>query len=285
MRRLFFLFATLSLVCAFKNVASATDPPRRVVVIVMENKEYSSIIDNPDAPYINGLADQYALATSYYANHHPSLPNYLDIVAGSNMGIKDDGESYVLSGNFLGRQLYSAGFVERVHAESMPSSETYDRPCKFPTSGSYKKRHNPYSYWDWIQGVNGFGAHCYMVLPYSKFYPDNLKAFTLIVPNICHDMHDCSIATGDAWLKTNVPPILSNMSGGDILILTFDEGSTTQYGGGHVVTIVAGPGARTHFTDSTFYTHYSLLRTIEDIFSLPCLRNACSANSMSNMLQ
>src|SRR5215813_14410339 len=101
MRKLFlsevFLFVSL-----FTNLLNATEPPRHVVVIVMENKEYSAIIGSPDAPYINSLANNNALATSYYANEHPSLPNYLDMVAGSDMGVKDDHESYVLSGNFLG---------------------------------------------------------------------------------------------------------------------------------------------------------------------------------------
>src|SRR5467141_2447110 len=51
--------------------------PSHVVVIVMENKEYGDVIGQPSAPYINGLARRYALATNFYAVSHPSLPNYL----------------------------------------------------------------------------------------------------------------------------------------------------------------------------------------------------------------
>src|SRR5947209_2257454 len=57
--------------------------PSHVVIVVMENKEYGSVIGNPDAPYVNGLARRYGLATAYFAVSHPSLPNYLALVGGS----------------------------------------------------------------------------------------------------------------------------------------------------------------------------------------------------------
>jgi hypothetical protein len=259
-------------------------PPRRIVVIVMENREYSSILGAASAPYINSLANTYALATNYYANEHPSLPDYFHIVAGSNMGIHDDGENYVLTGPFLGKQLKNAGYANAAYAESLPAIANSQRPCTFPSSGLYRKKHEPYAYWDWIQGVNGKTQHCSMVQPYTKFDPANLKGFSLITPNMCNDMHDCSISTGDNWLKANIPPILAHMARKDFLVLTWDEGTTNAFGGGHVVTIFAGPGAKKNFKDATFYTHHSLLRTIENIFGVACLRGACNTTAMSNML-
>src|SRR5439155_20038957 len=61
-----------------------------VVTIVMENEESSSLIGNSDAPYINGLANSYGLATQYFGVSQPSLPNYLDLTAGSTFGIASD---------------------------------------------------------------------------------------------------------------------------------------------------------------------------------------------------
>jgi hypothetical protein len=107
----------------------------------------------------------------------------------------------------------------------------------------------------------------------------------MISPNTCNDMHDCGISVGDQWLQANVPAILSNMKGKDLLIITWDEGRDEQRGGGHVATIIAGPGAKSKFKDRTTYTHDSLLRTIEDIFQLPCLINACTARPMTRMLR
>src|SRR5260370_38713296 len=55
----------------------------KVIVILMENEEYSSIIGDPSAPYINSLAAGGALATQYDAVSHPSLPNYLALTGGA----------------------------------------------------------------------------------------------------------------------------------------------------------------------------------------------------------
>src|SRR5260370_8194047 len=59
----------------------------KVIVILMENEEYSSIIGDPSAPYINSLAAGGALATQYDAVSHPSLPNYLALTAGATLAV------------------------------------------------------------------------------------------------------------------------------------------------------------------------------------------------------
>ncbi len=267
------------------SYSATLNPPRHIVVIIFENKEYSSIIGNSHAPYINSLANSYALATQYYARHHPSLPNYLEFVAGSNMGVTDDKEGHVLSGQFLGRQLHEAGYSSALYAESLPGWETSQRPCKYQSQDKYVKRHNPFAFWDWVEGLNGVSNHCGMVKTMGAFKPDRLKGLTVIIPNICNDMHNCGISTGDQWLKNHAPTILNHMHSGDFLVVTWDEGSTDKYGGGHVATIFAGPRSKKHFKDGHFYTTDSLLRTIENIFRVPCLRNACKASGMANMLQ
>src|SRR5580704_14573171 len=63
-----------------------------VFVIVMENHGYQQIIDNPNEPYLNSLiaSKKVNLATNYFAVGHPSLTNYLEIVGGSNFGIRSD---------------------------------------------------------------------------------------------------------------------------------------------------------------------------------------------------
>ena len=61
------------------------------MVIMMENKSYDEVVGQASQPYTNGLADGYGSATCSYAFGHPSLPNYLDLVSGSNQGVTDDG--------------------------------------------------------------------------------------------------------------------------------------------------------------------------------------------------
>jgi hypothetical protein len=94
-------------------------------------------------------------------------------------------------------------------------------------------------------------------------------------------MHDCSVSTGDAWLKSFVPKILASTeyrNGNLVLFLTFDESNSSS--SNRVATIVVGPTVPAGTRVSTSFNHYSLLRTAESILGVPCLSNACNATSM-----
>jgi len=58
----------------------------------MENHGYQQVVNNPNEPYLNSLIanGKVNLATKYFAVGHPSLTNYLEIVGGSNFGIRSD---------------------------------------------------------------------------------------------------------------------------------------------------------------------------------------------------
>jgi hypothetical protein len=243
-----------------------------IVVIVMENKEYNQIIGSSQAPYINTLANQYTLLTQYYAILHPSMPNYLTFTGGSNFGRKENCTNCFVDAANLGDQLENAGLSWKTYQESMPS------PCFLGDAYPYAQKHNGFIYYRNIKdNATRCRAH---VVPYSQFSIDmnsgNLPKFSLITPNMCNDMHDCPISTGDGWLAREVPPILSHLGTNGILIVTFDEGTTnagccTLAKGGRIVTIIAGPGARLRTRINTPVDHYSLLRLIEDNWSLPHL--------------
>src|SRR5579883_1848519 len=94
---------------------------RHVFVIVMENKEYDDIIGSPNAPYLNHLAATYGLATEYFANYHPSLPNYLELISGANQGITDDCGTCSVDAPNLVDQLEAHGKTWRAYMEDLPS--------------------------------------------------------------------------------------------------------------------------------------------------------------------
>ena len=77
----------------------------------------------------------------------------------------------------------------------------------------------------------------------------------------------------------------SAFADGGVIFLTWDEGSTSTGGGGKVVTIVISPLAKPGFSSATAHNHYSLVRTIEDGWGMPCLVNACSANNLSEFFR
>ena len=100
-----------------------------------------------------------------------------------------------------------------------------------------------------------------------------------VVPNMCHDMHDCSVATGDSFLKRFVTPITANPAfAHTLVVVTFDEGTDAAGGGGRIATILVGPMVRRGARSTVAHNHYSLLRTIENLWGLGCLRNSCTAN-------
>ncbi len=244
----------------------------------MENKEYGSIIGNTAAPYINGLASRYGLATNYDAVAHPSEPNYLALWSGSTQGVTDDG-TYDLSATNLSDQLLATGRTWKVFAQNVPTGcytgATASGGADGP--GTYVRRHEPaISFTD----VSREAARCSNITDFSHFDP-GAADLELIVPNTCNDMHDCSVAAGDAWLSSFVPRILSSGAFTDsVLFITWDEGTTSTGGGGHVATLVISPLTRAGMRSATWHDHYSLLRTVEDAWGLGCLAQTCGANDM-----
>jgi hypothetical protein len=236
-----------------------------VVVVVFENKEDSSIAGNTDAPTFNALARRYATLTEYDAVAHPSLPNYLALVSGSTHGISSDCTDCVVRARSLADTLAAAGKTWKTYAEDLP----------YPgftggSAGRYAKKHDPFLY---FRDVADSRARRDRVVPFTQFGRDlarrRLPDFSLLIPNLCDDMHDCSVATGDAWLKSHVVPLLhSTELRGGVVFVVFDEGSSDTGGGGHVEALALGPTVRhgSRFTRST--NHYGLLRTIEDAWHL-----------------
>ena len=95
-------------------------------------------------------------------------------------------------------------------------------------------------------------------------------------------MHSSSVAAGDDFLKVFVPQITGSAAfNNSVVFVTFDEGSTSVNGGGHIMTMVITPNMTAGYKSSAAYTHYSMLRTIEQAWGLPYLGSASSASSMA----
>ena len=248
----------------------------------MENHSYSSIIGSSSAPYENQIAHKCGLASNYYAVSHPSLPNYVALTSGSTQGITDDSgpSSHKLDVQSIYHQVYPSA---KAYDESMPSK------CDLSDSGNYAVRHNPWAYYvngnvgpqrtqcqanDVPLGTTASGAL------HSDVANGTLPKFSFVTPNLCDDMHDCSVATGDAWLAKFVPFVLAGSNyrtGHLVVVITFDEGGG---GGNQVYTAVISPYTAAGTVNSTHFTHYSLLRTTEEILHVPLIGSAASAASM-----
>jgi phospholipase C len=248
-----------------------------IVLILLENKSYSSVIGASSMPHLNDLARKNVLLANYFAVAHPSLPNYIALVSGTTADISSDCTKCFVNVPNLADLLDASGHTWKTYQEDMPS------PCYVGDAKPYYQKHDPFIYFDSIR-LNS--ARCSRsVVPLSSLKADlvsnQLPSFALIMPNNCNSSHSCSAKTADDWLYSMVNQLQSSPALGkkSLIIVTFDEGSEKSKasccglpsGGGQVATILISPLAKQGFQDNTAYSHYSLLKTILTAWKLPDL--------------
>jgi phospholipase C len=263
-------------------IAGAVDPcvgappPSRwqhVIWIWFENKPSTAVIGSSSAPYLNQLTRSCELATDYHGVAHPSLPNYIAATSGSTHGIADDAapDQHPIAGPSLFGQVGSSGGQWRSYQESMPSA------CALQPQGTYAVKHNPAAYYTDIRTQCGRSDVSLGALT-ADLRADALPTFAFVAPNLCSDMHDCPVATGDAWLRSVLPTILESPSyqdGTTAIFLTWDEDDSAH---GNLVPLIAiAPSVRPGAITGVRTDHYSLLRTTEDMLGLPPLGAAATA--------
>jgi len=234
-------------------------------MVIMENRSFGQIVGNPSAPFINSLVNDVSTATMTQSHGltHPSQPNYIMLFSGSSQGVTTNNLPAPLpfSTINLGSSLIQSGKSFIGYSEDLPSvgytGEVY---------GSYARKHNPWVNWQGT-GLNGIPAISNK--PFSDFPSDysQLPAFSIVVPNQNNDMHDGTIATGDAWLQSHLAGYIQwCRQHNSLFILTFDEddGSSNN----RILTLFTGANVQGGNYAQTI-THYNVLRTLEELYQLP----------------
>ncbi|WP_371479049.1 alkaline phosphatase family protein [Kitasatospora sp. NBC_00315] len=233
--------------------------PDHVIVVVMENHAYSQVIGSSSAPYINNtLKAGGANLTASYGLTHPSEPNYYMLFSGSAQGRTDDSCVGVgsISAPNLGSELIAAGKTWGSYNETLPSQGS--TVC---SSGNYAQKHNP---WFGFGNVPTNTAYTFAQFPtdYTK-----LPKVSFVVPNLCSDMHDCSVSTGDTWIKNNLGAYATwAQTHNSLLVVTFDEDN--KLSGNKIPTVLYGQHVTAGSSSGTTYNHYNVLRTLEDLAGL-----------------
>ena len=248
-----------------------------VFVVVFENKEVGSILGSRSAPTFNLYARTYARLTQSYAVAHPSLPNYLALVSGSTFGIRSDCTECLVAARSLADTIEASGLSWKTYAESLPRAGYLGA-----VSGRYAKKHDPFAY---FRAIAGDPERARRIVPLGELSSDlaagTLPDFAVVVPNLCNSMHDCSVGVGDRWLRRTVGPLLHLPR--TVVFVTFDEGTSSVRGGGHITTLAVGTAVQRHAVFTRLTTHYGLLRTIEDAWGLPRLGASARARPITGI--
>jgi uncharacterized protein YjdB len=231
-----------------------------VFIVTEENTDYVDVIGSSSMPYLNGLAQQYGLATQYYANTHPSIGNYFELATGQIL-TNNDGSSTIENVPNIVRSLVGAGKTWKSYAESIPNA------CYLGgDTGNYARKHNIFPL---LSDVANDPVQACNNVPFTQFATDlangRLPAFSNIVPNLCNDAHDCSLSTADTWLRNNIDPLINSATfqQDGLLIIVFDEaGGDNTNGGGRVVWVAVSPKSKRGYQSTTLYQHPSTLRLI-----------------------
>ena len=284
-----------------------------IFVLVEENHGFGSIIGNPYAPTFNQLASTYGLATHYFGAIHPSEGNYVALTGANSYGIADDNPYYThtIHNPSIVDQLEGAGLSWKGYFQSMPyagfKGVCYPVNCTGPL---YASKHNGFLNFVLVQKNP---SELQKLVPITRLTTDlqngNVPNYSFIAPDECHDMHGAPpfcvspgkpgsptdniiVKKGDDYAKGIVNQIMSSSTwsqGNNAIIITWDEGNNkggccdALPGGGHVVTIVITNHGPRGIQDGTYYNHYSLVATIEQVFGLSCLQYTCDTAKVKPM--
>ncbi len=268
---------------------TATAPTKyaHVIWIWMDSKNYSQVIPNSSAPYTNALVNQCGSATNHYQLTKISLANYIGATSGGTQSITDNlkPSSYDLKVNNLFRQIRASGMTEKSYQESMSSN------CQLSNSGSYVTHHNPAAYYNGDSGRDRSACQKNSVSLGSvnvstgdvtgnlmnDLKNNTLPTFSFITPNTCNNSYSCSVATGDKWLKAVMTKIINSnayKASNTAVVIMYDKYSP-------VPNVVVAPSIKSGTKSAKSFTHYSLLRTTEEMLGINTfLGGASSAASM-----
>ena len=278
--RNFLFLVVIALVMSFLNhlpggsldaQAATAGHFKKVMVVILENTNFDDAVSQP---FLSKLIKNGAFLQNFYAEAHPSQPNYLALISGSTQGVKSDA-IVNLSGRHVGDLLEEKGLDWKVYAEQYPGN------CFLKaTSGTYVRKHTPFLS---FKNVSGDPRRCEKMVEAGALADDiksgQIPPFSLYIPDMNNDGHDTGVAYADKWLSKAFGPLIADPSfmKDMLLVVTFDESEGN--GANHVFTVMYGNTVAPGSVSDVKYTHYSLLRTVEDELGLGTLNASDSKAS------
>ena len=257
----------------------------RVLIIALENVDYERAIQDPN---LLTLAARGASFTNFHALFHPSYPNYLAMIAGTDFGLNrrgsffgdrqlnfpDDAEHRTIADRLIGGGLDFKQYAEELPEGTCPWNISVQHTAE--KRGNYVRRHVPFMSFRSVQQ-----KWCDRVIRVDSSKADNffrqdatkgLVAYSFYTPNTNHDGHDTNAQVAGAWVKKFLDETFpEKLRQGTLVIVTFDESGGNE--DNRVYTLFLGDMVKpANQQDPSalgkYYNHYSVLRTIEDNFGL-----------------
>ncbi|KAL2072992.1 hypothetical protein VTL71DRAFT_10316 [Oculimacula yallundae] len=282
--RVFFLLASATITAAAYVKGQAFD---RFITIWLEKQDFSKVSENAD---IVALRKQGVLLTNYYGLSHPSQPNYIASICGDYFGLNHDGLIKIPSNVSTVVDLFDAKNIEwKGYFESLPGPGYMGEGSTSSdgTGWDYVRQHNPFVSFDRIRQN---GTRLLRLQDFSSFHRDveanTLPQYSFLSPNMLNNGHNTSLTFATSWLSSFLPPLLSNPTfmNRTLILLTYDESETSALPNRVASLLLGGavPDNLKGTEDSTVYSHYSILSTLQNNFVLPTLgRYDAGANVFS----
>ncbi|KAF9575033.1 hypothetical protein EC968_004530 [Mortierella alpina] len=280
---LFKSIASLALVAAAAAQATKGKAFDHIFIIFLENTNYALAASDAN---LQAFVPQGITLTNYHAVTHPSEPNYVATIGGDYFGMEDD-DYHAIPSNYttIVDLLEKKNLSWKAYQEDMPAA------CYkgYENEGLYFRKHNPFIIFDSI-ATNP--ARCNNIVPATQLEQDiasgSIPNYSFYTPNMINDGHNTTVADASKWLSGFLPPLLANTTfiNNTLVVLTFDE--TEDYKiPNRVWTILLGDVVANskNTTDSTFYTHYSLLSTVESNWDLGNLGRQDANVTVSNVFE
>ncbi|KAL1405361.1 hypothetical protein Q8F55_008992 [Vanrija albida] len=269
----------------------------RFITVWLENTDFATAANDPT---FQKLASEGILLTNYNGVTHPSEPNYFAALAGDFFGMPDDDNYYFPYNVSTAVDLLETKNISWASYQENAPTDGFagDYPQKNYVNASatapytyYKRKHNPHIIANTVAGIP---ARALRVRNFNDFAADvnasALPQHVFVTPNLVNDGHDTDITFMGSWLQYWLIPLLQDARFNDnrtLIQLTFDE--TESYDIQNTVyTLLLGgavPAALKGTNDTTFYTHYSTLSSVQNNWDLPSLGRQDANKTVSAVWQ
>ncbi len=246
------------------TMAYATPNFKHVMIVVLENTDYSSAINQS---FLAELSKKGASLDNMTALTHPSQGNYIAMIAGDTFGIIND-KNITLDAHHLGDLLEAKGLTWKVYAEDYPGN------CFLgATNGKYARKHVPFLS---FKNVSTNSDRCRNIVSVNQLTIDlkmnSLPNYSIYIPNLNNDGHDTGASFADAYLSKTFGPLIHDpvFMSQMLFVVTFDE-SESKNNNNQIYTALFGDAVIAGAKSKKAYDHYSILKMIELTWDLGSL--------------